>query len=69
MIITGDNIHLYRLMVLRKGLQLESMGMKVKRGVSCLKTLRSLGFTGTRKQIQAQLDDLHAQIHRTTDEA
>lgn len=69
MIITGNNIHLYRLMVLRKGLELEAMGIKVKRGVSCLKTLKSLGFTGTRQQIKAQLDELIELVKRATDEA
>jgi hypothetical protein len=68
-VITGNNIELYRLMVLRKGLQLESKGMKVSRGVSILKVLKGMGYTGTRQQILAQLDEIHAQIHRTTEEA
>jgi hypothetical protein len=69
MIITDDKIELYRLLVLRKGLQLEDRGLKVSRGVSILKILKGMGYTGTRRQILAQLDEIHAQVHRTTDEA
>jgi len=70
MIITGkDNIELFRLMTLRQGLKLEMSGLKVSRGVSILKILKKMGYTGTRQQVLAQLDEIHAQIHRTTDEA
>ena len=70
MIITGkENIELFRLMTLRQGLKLEISGIKVSRGVSILKILKKMGYTGTRQQILAQLDEIHAQIHRTTDEA
>jgi hypothetical protein len=70
MIITGkENIELFRLMTLRQGLKLEISGLKVSRGVSILKILKKMGYTGTRQQVLAQLDEIHAQIHRTTDEA
>ena len=70
MIITGkQNIELFRLMTLRQGLKLEMSGLKVSRGVSILKILKKMGYTGTRQQILAQLDEIHAQIHRTTEEA
>ena len=70
MIITGkENIELFRLMTLRQGLKLEMSGLKVSRGVSILKILKGMGYTGTRQQILAQLDEIHAQIHRTTEEA
>ena len=70
MMITGkDNIELFRLMTLRQGLKLEMSGLKVSRGVSILKILKKEGYTGTRQQVLAQLDEIHAQIHRTTDEA
>jgi len=70
MIITGkDNIELFRLMTLRQGLKLEISGLKVSRGVSILKILKKMGYTGTRQQVLAQLDEIHAQIHRTTEEA
>lgn len=70
MMITGkENIELFRLMTLRQGLKLELMGMKVSRGVSILKILKGMGYKGTRQQILAQLDEVHAQIHRTTEEA
>ena len=70
MMITGkENIELFRLMTLRQGLKLELLGMKVSRGVSILKILRGMGYKGTRQQILAQLDEVHAQIHRTTEEA
>jgi len=70
MIITGkQNIELFQLMTLRQGLKLEISGLKVSRGVSILKILKKMGYTGTRQQVLAQLDEIHAQIHRTTDEA
>jgi hypothetical protein len=70
MMITGkENIELFRLMTLRQGLKLELMGMKVSRGVSILKILKGMGYKGTRQQILTQLDEVHAQIHRATEEA
>ena len=70
MMITGkENIELFRLMTLRQGLKLEMSGLKVSRGVSILKILKKMGYTGTRQQVLAQLDEIHAQIYRTTDEA
>jgi hypothetical protein len=70
MMITGKaNIELFRLMTLRQGLKLELLGMKVSRGVSILKILKGIGYKGTRQQILTQLDEVHAQIHRTTEEA
>jgi len=70
MMITGKaNIELFRLMTLRQGLKLELLGMKVSRGVSILKILKGMGYKGTRQQILTQLDEVHAQIHRTTEEA
>lgn len=70
MMITGkENIELFRLMTLRQGLKLELLGMKVSRGVSILKILKGMGYKGTRQQILAQLDEVHAQLHRTTEEA
>jgi len=70
MIITGkQNIELFQLMTLRQGLKLEISGLKVSRGVSILKILKKMGYTGTRQQVLAQLDEIHAQIHRTADEA
>lgn len=69
MMITGNNIEIYRLLVLRQALKLEIQGIKVVRGTSAFKTLKKMGFEGNRSQVLAQLDELHAQIHRTTDEA
>ena len=70
MMITGkENIELFRLMTLRQGLKLEIQGIKVSRGVSILKILKGMGYKGTRQQILTQLDEVHAQIHRTTEEA
>jgi hypothetical protein len=70
MMITGkENIELFRLMTLRQGLKLELLGMKVSRGVSILKILKGMGYKGTRQQILTQLDEVHAQIHRATEEA
>ena len=68
--ITGkENIELFRLMTLRQGLKLEIQGIKVSRGMSILKILKGMGYKGTRQQILAQLDEVHAQIHRATEEA
>ena len=70
MMITGkQNIELFRLMTLRQGLKLELLGMNVSRGVSVLKILKGMGYKGTRQQILAQLDEVHAQLHRATEEA
>jgi len=70
MMITGKaNIELFRLMTLRQGLKLELLGMNVSRGVSILKILKGMGYKGTRQQILAQLDEVHAQLHRATEEA
>lgn len=70
MMITGkENIELFRLMTLRQGLKLEIQGIKVSRGMSILKILKGMGYKGTRQQILAQLDEVHAQIHRATEEA
>jgi len=70
MMITGkQNIELFRLMTLRQGLKLELLGMKVSRGVSILKILNGMGYKGTRQQILTQLDEVHAQLHRATEEA
>jgi len=70
MMITGkENIELFRLMTLRQGLKLELLGMKVSRGVSILKIVKGMGYKGTRQQILTQLDEVHAQLHRTTEEA
>jgi hypothetical protein len=70
MMITGkENIELFRLMTLRQGLKLELLGMKVSRGVSILKILKGMGYKGTRQQILTQLDEVHAQLHRATEEA
>ena len=70
MMITGkENIELFRLMTLRQGLKLEIQGIKVSRGMSILKILKGMGYKGTRQQILAQLDEVHAQLHRTTEEA
>ena len=70
MMITGkENIELFRLMTLRQGLKLELLGMKVSRGMSILKILKGMGYKGTRQQILTQLDEVHAALHRTTEEA
>ena len=69
MMITGkQNIELFRHMTLRQGLKLEISGLKVSRGVSILKILKKEGYTGTRAQVLAQLDEIHAQIHKTDDD-
>jgi len=44
--------------VLFRGLKLELMGMKMSRGASCYKTLKSMGFTGTKQQVYNSLAEV-----------
>lgn len=58
MINNRSDIEQFRLHVLFRGLKLELAGMKMSRGVSCYKTLKSMGFTGTKQQVYNSLAEV-----------
>ena len=54
--LTGDQIPLYRLIVLLKGIELEGEGIKVSKGRSCLTIVKKeFGWTGNRAKIHGRL--------------
>ena len=55
---TPNQIEQFRLHVLFRGLKLELMGMKMSRGASCYKTLKNMGFTGTKQQVYNSLAEV-----------
>lgn len=58
MILTGAQIEVYRILVLRQGLKLEMKGLK-KKGKSCYALLKEAGFTGSKKEVMEQVDEFH----------
>jgi len=58
MINNRSDIEQFRLHVLFRGLKLELMGMRMSRGASCYKTLKSMGFTGTKQQVYTALAEM-----------
>jgi len=64
--ITGEAIPIYRLHVLRSGIELEGKGMKVSRGRSCLSIVKKeFGWKGNREKI---LGMLNAEIERRAED-
>jgi len=56
--LTGDQIPLYRLIALLKGIELEGDGIKVSRGRSCLTIVKSeFGWTGNRETVKGYLKE------------
>jgi hypothetical protein len=57
--ITGEeSIALYRLMTLRRGIQMEAKGMKLSRGRSCLSIVKKeFGWKGNRDKILSLLEE------------
>ena len=56
--LTGDQIPLYRLIALLKGIELEGKGIKVSRGRSCLSIVkRQFGWTGNRETVKGYLKE------------
>ena len=56
--VTGDDIPFYRLLVMRKGLQLEMKGIRMSRGRTCYALVKSeLGFKGNKAKVLRQLED------------
>jgi hypothetical protein len=57
--IDGVHIEMYRLMTLRRGIMLESKGMRLSRGRSCLSIVKSeFGWKGSRAKILEKLDEI-----------
>lgn len=57
-ILTGDQIPLFRLKVLLKGIELEGKGIKIGKGRSGLTIVKSeFGWKGNRKKIIALLEE------------
>ena len=54
---TTDQIETFRLMTLRSALKLEIKGMRMSRGQSAYKILKSMGFTGLRQSVLEQVTD------------
>ena len=56
--ITGEQIPLFRLMTLLRGVRLEGKGVKVSRGRSCLSIIKKeFGWHGNRHKIIGLLQD------------
>jgi hypothetical protein len=53
-----EAIQQFRMHVLFRGLKLELMGMRMSRGASCYKTLKSMGFKGTKQQVYTSLAEM-----------
>jgi hypothetical protein len=59
MIITGDDIHIFRYLTLRKGLQLELKGMKMSRGRSCYTIIKKeFGLKGNKQNVLNQFTEM-----------
>ena len=54
---TTDQIETFRLITLRSALKLEIKGMKMSRGQSAYKILKTMGFTGLRQSVLEQVTD------------
>ena len=64
--ITGEHIPLYRLLVMRQGLELETKGLRMGRGRTCYAMAKSeFGFRGNRDKVLAQLKDYIADQYPT----
>lgn len=61
----SDQIEHFRLLTLWRGLGLELKGMKMSRGTSCYKILKSMGMTGTKQQVHTDLGKLLGKILET----
>ena len=57
MVITGEHIPLYRLMVMASGLKLEIKGIRYSRGRTCYALAKSeFGFKGNKTKVLEQLE-------------
>lgn len=60
--ITGTQIDDFQLLTLRQMLKLEIKGMTRSRAPSAYSILKSMGYTGSRESVLAQLDDRRREI-------
>ena len=59
MLTDPDQIKFFRLLTLRKGLQLEIRGMRVSRGRSCYSIIKSeCGLTGSRATVLVKFNEM-----------
>ena len=59
MIITGDDIHIFRYLTLRKGLKLELLGMRMSRGKSCYTIIkREFKLKGNKQNVYTQFTEM-----------
>ena len=58
MLLTGEQINVYRLLTIRQGLRLEAKGMRLtNKAPSCLSIVkREFGFKGSREKVTAQYE-------------
>jgi len=67
MVITGEHIPLYRLMVMASGLKLEIKGIRSSRGRTCYALAKSeFGFKGNKtkvlEQLEAHIEDVKREV-------
>ena len=63
MIIVGDDIHKFRLLTLRKGLEIEIKGMKLYDGGACYTIIkREFGFKGNKQKVLTQFNKILAKL-------
>ena len=66
--LTGDQIPLFRLKVLLKGMELEGEGIKISRGRSALTIVKKeFGWKGNRKKIIALLEKKIIELEEALD--
>ena len=64
--VTGEHIPLYRLLVMRTGLQLEMKGIRMSRGRTCYALVKNeFGFKGNKAKVLRQLEDYIAEQRKT----
>ena len=63
MMITGDDIHIFRYLTLRKGLQLELKGMQMSKGRSCYTIIkREFGLKGNKQNVLNQFTEILTKV-------
>lgn len=63
MMITGDDIHIFRYLTLRKGLQLELKGMQMSKGRSCYTIIKKeFGLKGNKQNVLNQFTEILTKV-------
>lgn len=52
---TPEQIAAYRMLTIRKGIEMEIKGMRLTRGRTCYAIAKSMGYTGGRQKVVDQL--------------